>query len=332
MHEAGFAAYEAARKGAALIEMKHKGMIRLAGRDAGRLIGVLLCGDVRSIPVGGERFSPMLNMQGGTMDAVQVLHPEEDVYWLIINEPNRSKIMRHIQRQITGDVQAVDLKDRARLLLLLGPGASAWLEKAPQEGELAANNRILGVECMACCFSRLGTPGYWVVTSEEKTPAMVEALGQMGVVRGDLNCLNTLMLEAGMPAYGRELDDTVNPLETRLRRHVQLHRPGFVGREALVAAGEPRRVMIGLKLEEGGAEGGMAVVKRDKQVGVVTSAGYCPGVQSYAALALVETPYQDAGSRLSVECGDRLIKGHVAALPFELAPDEDDEEGKVAQA
>lgn len=331
MHEAGFAAYEAARRGAALIEMKHKGMIRLAGKDAGRLVAMLLCGDVRSMPVGCERFSPMLNMQGGTMDAVQVLHPEEDVYWLIINEPNREKIMRHICRQMNGDVQAVDLKEWANLLLLLGPQAAECLEKVPQEGELATQNRALGIECMACCFSRLGTPGYWVVTDVSKTEAMVEAFVQHDVVKGDLDCLNTLMLEAGMPAYGRELDDTVNPLETRLRRHVQMHRPGFIGREALVAAGEPRRVMIGLKLEEAGAEGGMAVVKRDKQVGIVTSAGYCPGLRSHAALALVETPYQDVGSRLRVECGDRLITGYVAALPFELVSDEEDEEGKAAQ-
>lgn len=331
MHEAFLTAYQAARKGAALIEMKNKGMIRLFGSDAGKLIATLLCGDVRSIPVGCERFSPMLNMQGGTMDAVQVLHPEEDVYWLIITESNREKIMRHIQRQMSGDVKAVDLKEWARLLLLIGPEASSYLEKVPDDGELATENHILGQGCMACCFSRLGTPGYWVVTGVDKTQDMVDTLLQNGVVLGDLDVLNTLMLEVGMPAYGRELDDTVNPLETRLRRHVHLHRPGFIGREALVAAGEPRRVMIGLKLEEEGALPGMDVVKRDKQVGTVTSAGYCPGVGSYAALALVEAPYQDAGSRLSVECGGRLIRGVVSALPFELLPDEEEEQGEAAE-
>lgn len=328
MHEA----YWAARRGAALIEMKHKGMIRLSGEDAGRLIAALLCGDVRSMPVGCERFSPMLNMQGGTMDAVQVLHPEENVYWLIINEPNRDKIMRHIKRQMAGDVQAVDLKEWAKLLLLIGPEAASYLEKAPAEGELATQNHILGQGCMVCCFSRLGTPGYWVIARAQETDALIGKLLSAGVTIGDIDCLNTLMLEAGMPAYGRELDDTVNPLETRLRRHVQMHRPGFIGREALVAAGEPRRVMIGLKLEEEGVQGGMAVVKRDKQVGVVTSAGYCPGVGSYAALALVETPYQDVGSKLKVECGEKLIQGYVAALPFELLPDEEEtEEGTAAE-
>lgn len=327
MHEAVRTAYEAARRGAALIDMKHKGMIRLSGQDAGRLIATLLCGDVRAIPVGCEQFSPMLNMQGGTMDAVQVLHPEADVYWLIINEINRSKVLRHIQRHLSDDVQAEDLHDQARLLLLLGPDASGLLEKAPLEGELAIPNHIAGIGCMACCFSRLGTRGYWVAAAAGQADALIAALAERGVAVGDLDCLNTLMLEAGMPAYGRELDDTINPLETRLRRHVQLHRPGFVGRDALVAAGEPRRVMIGLKLEEGGAQSGMPVIKRDKQVGVVTSADYCPGIQSHAALALVEMPYQDVGSLLSVECGERLIPGHVATLPFER----EDEQGEAAE-
>ena len=325
-------AYLAARKGAALIEMKHKGMIRLSGEDAGRLLAVLLCGDVRSMPVGCERLSPMLNMKGGTMDAVQVLHPEENVYWLIINECNRDKIMRHLKRQMAGDVQAVDLKEWAKLLLLIGPEASSYLEKVPTEDELTTQNHILDQGCMVCCFSRLGTLGYWVVCGAQETDQMVGRLLAAGVTPGDIDCLNTLMLEAGMPAYGRELDDTVNPLETRLRRHVQMHRPGFIGREALVAAGEPRRVMIGLRLDEEGAQTGMAVVKRDKQVGTVTSAGYCPGAGTFAALALVETPYQDVGSKLKVECGDRLIQGHVAVLPFELLPDEEEtEEGTAAE-
>ena len=43
-----------------------------------------------------------------------------------------------------------------------------------------------------------------------------------------------------------------------------------------------------------------------------------------AALALVETPYQDAGRRLRVETPDGLIGAVVAKLPFEKQEEENE--------
>lgn len=311
MHE-----YESVKTRAGLFAMQHKSMVRLTGADAGKCVERLLCGDVRGLPLGQERFSPMLNLQGGIMDAVQVLHPSPGHYWLIINRSCCDKDLRHIRREAEGDVQVDDLAGRAALLLLLGPAAAGFLGAEPQEGEVILETEVCGVRCMTCRMPRLGVDGFFLICSAQDEERLIAALADEKVPLCAHDCLEVFMLEAGMPTYGREMDDTLNPLETGLKSRVKMDRRGFVGREALVAAGEPRRTLIGLVLEKFGAGCGMPVLHREKHVGHVTSARYCPGLERFAALALVETPYQDEGRKLRVETPDGLIDGVVARLPL----------------
>lgn len=322
MHE-----YDVIQNRAGLFAMRHKNMVRLTGADAGKLVEKLLCGHVVNLPVGQERFSPMLNLQGGIMDAVQVLHPSPERYWLIINQPCREKVLRHIRREAEGDVQVHDLDEQAMLFLLLGPEAASLLGAQPAEGELIVETDVCGVRCMTCRMPRLGVDGFFLVCTASDEMKLIHALAEAGVPLCSPACLDVYMLEAGMPSYGREMDDTLNPLETGLKTRVRQGRPDYVGRDALIAAGVPRRTLIGLLLEHSGAGYGMPLLHREKQVGYITSARWCPGVESHAALALVETPYQDAGRRLRVETPDGLINAVVARLPLE----KEEEEAEVAE-
>lgn len=318
MHE-----YDVVKNRAGLFAMQHKAMVRLTGADAAALVERLLCGDVRRLPVGQERFSPMLNWQGGIMDAVQVLHPSPERYWLILNRACREKDLFHIRREAEGNVEVFDLEGDVSLLLLLGPAAVGFLENEPAEGELIVETDVCGVRCMTCRMPRLGVDGFFLVCAASDEVRLIAALNEADVPLCAPDVLDVFMLEAGMPSYGREMDDTLNPLETGLKSRVMLSRPGFVGREALVAAGEPRRTLIGLVLDQYGAGYNMPLVHRDKYVGYITSARYCPGIGGYAALALIETPYQEVGRRLKVETPDGMIHAVVAKLPLQKQPEEE---------
>lgn len=320
MHE-----YDVIQNRAGLFAMRHKNMVRLTGADAGKLVERLLCGHVVNLPVGQERFSPMLNLQGGIMDAVQVLHPSPERYWLIVNQQCHEKVLRHIRREAEGDVHVYDLEEQVVLFLLLGPAAASLLGNQPVEGELIAETDVCGVRCMVCRMPRLGVDGFFLICEAADEMKLIAALGEQHVPLCSHACLDVYMLEAGMPSYGREMDDTLNPLETGLKTRVRQGRPDFVGRDALIAAGVPRRTLIGLLLEHSGAGYGMPLLHREKQVGYITSARWCPGVESHAALALVETPYQDVGRKLRVETPDGLINAVVAKLPLEKeAPPEEE--------
>ena len=296
-----------------LFKLDDRSLVCLQGANAKRLLKKLLCGDVRALGDGETLFSPMLNLQGGTMDLVFVMPSGEECFWMIVHECSREKDLRHMQKQMEEAVQVQDLNGAYRLYALTGPEAEELLGNAP--AFLKIPIPVLNAEAWLACVA------------ETDVAAFEAHMAQRGAVLHAHIEWDMQMIENGVPAYGRELDDTINPLEAGLGRYVHLERSGFVGREALVAAGEPRRGVIGLEVERYGARHGQNVVHRDKDVGVVTSACYSERLGKHIALALVEKPYQDAGRRLKVECGDELITAYVSALPFPAGEAETDGEG-----
>lgn len=295
-----------------LFRLDDRSLLRLQGEGVFPLLKRLLCGDVRALQNEKMLFSPMLNLQGGTMDVVFVLREPEDCFWMIVHENSREKDLRHIRKHLEANADVQDCAEAYQLYALLGPDAERLMESAPVFFKMQTSQ--MGAESWLACVLR------------EEVETFETDMAQRGVMLHSHSELDMLMMESGVAAYGRELDDTINPLEAGLGRYVRLERSGFVGREALVAAGEPRRGVIGLEVERYGARHGQNVVHRDKDVGMVTSACYSDRLKKHIALALVEKPYQDIGRKLKVECGDELITAHVSALPFKAGEAEQDGE------
>lgn len=317
------AAYDAVRTAAGLIRWTQRSAVRISGAEACACLEKLTCADVRSLRPGCAAYSPMLNLQGGVMDDLFLYNEGENRYCLLINEQNRQKDLRHMQRWLQG-AELEDIHEQLCLYALLGPAAKNLLNHPPAQDRFSQQT-VSGVPCTVLCTDLLGEAGYILLTEAENAQLLQGGLVQAGAAQCDEELLDLLLLEAGLPVYGREMDDTINPLEAGLSRYVRTVRPQYLGREALVAAGEPRRGLKGLRLEEEGAACGMCVIHRDKDVGVVHSTGYSPRLGCWAAVAMLEKPYQDAGRKLRVELPDRLIGAVVEELPLkekEAEPEE----------
>lgn len=120
-----------------------------------------------------------------------------------------------------------------------------------------------------------------------------------------------------MPLYGHEMDDTVTPLETGLGHFVKLDKAEFIGRDALLAAGEPKRARIGLRVTGRGiAREHFPVYHAGKQVGMTTSGTHCPTIGAPVAMALVEAPYQTVGENMQIDIRGKLVDAEIVPLPF----------------
>lgn len=97
-----------------------------------------------------------------------------------------------------------------------------------------------------------GELGYEIYTANEDAPKLWKILREAGEAFGLIPCglgaRDTLRLEAAMPLYGHEMDETVTPLEAGLDFGVKLQKAEFIGKDALVAAGAPQRVRVGLEV------------------------------------------------------------------------------------
>jgi len=161
-----------------------------------------------------------------------------------------------------------------------------------------------------------------IVRAEEATRIWENLLlagREAGFAPAGLGARDTLRMEAGMPLYGHELNETIDPLSAGLSFSCSLKDREFVGADAIRSirqSGPPRR-RIGL-LPEGRrpAREGCAVITDDgREVGVVTSGGPSPTLGVPIAMAMVDAA--DAGHQhYQIDIRGRRSKAAATPLPF----------------
>ena len=120
-----------------------------------------------------------------------------------------------------------------------------------------------------------------------------------------------------MPLYGHEMDETVTPLEAGLDFGVKLDKDEFIGREALVAAGAPKRVRIGLAVTGRGIiREHMDVFVGEEKIGQTTSGTQCPYVGKAIGMAMVDAKYTEVGTAVEVDVRGRRVACEIVPLPF----------------
>src|SRR5690606_28358225 len=125
-----------------------------------------------------------------------------------------------------GDVALHDRSAETALLAVQGPAAAAVL--APLcDCELAglrrfafAEGRVAGVRALVSRTGYTGADGFELYLAAEAGEtlfgSLLEAGRAHGLVPAGLGARDTLRIEAALPLYGNELDDTTSPLEAGL--------------------------------------------------------------------------------------------------------------------
>jgi aminomethyltransferase len=133
-----------------------------------------------------------------------------------------------------------------------------------------------------------------------------------------LGARDTLRLEAGMPLYGHELTDGIDPISAGLSWAVDLGK-AFIGAEPLrvIAQPGPAKKLVGLELEGPRiARQGSPVKSGATVVGEVTSGTFSPTLKRSIAMAYVDASRSTAGEALEVELRGSTAPARVVALPF----------------
>ncbi len=121
-----------------------------------------------------------------------------------------------------------------------------------------------------------------------------------------------------MALYGHEISEEINLLEAGLERFSKLGKSDFLGSQALLQAGAPKRKLVGLEMiERGIARDGYKVCSLDGQeIGYVTSGSPSPFLKKNIALAYVPLDSIAHGTELAVEVRGNLVKAKVVPTPF----------------
>ena len=187
--------------------------------------------------------------------------------------------------------------------------------------------RLLGkLDAVVSRTGYTGEDGFELIVGAGAAASVWDALLESGKPHGIMPCglgaRDTLRLEAGMPLYGHELTDSIDPFSAGVGWAVKLDKGDFVGRDALtVLKRQPRARRIGLALEgKRIARQGSAVLAGDQAIGEVTSGTFSPTLQVSLAMALVEPAAINAPRPLAVDIRGHREPARLVKLPFYKRP------------
>jgi 4-methylaminobutanoate oxidase (formaldehyde-forming) len=298
------AEHRAAREAVAIFDQTSFSKFLLQGRDAEAALQRLCANDV-AVPPGRMVYTGLLNPRGGYESDLTVTRLAADRYFIVTGSAQTTRDADWIRRNIAPEAHAVltDVGSAYAVLSIMGPRARELLARVTKADvsnaafPFATMREIdLGyATVLAGRITYVGELGWELYVPSEFAVAVYEALGEagrdLGLRDAGYYAIDSLRLEKGYRAWGRELTPDVTPWEAGLGFAVKLDKPGFIGREALVAAkAQPlarRVVALALDDPEPIAWGGELVVRDGRPAGEVTSAAYGHTLGRTVCLALV---------------------------------------------
>lgn len=325
--------HRAVRQRAGLFDICHMGEIEVRGEEALPFLRRVLTNDPALLSLGQAQYSLLCNREGGVLDDLIVYRTGEKRYLLVVNAANSDKDYRWLKDHRQEGMTVENLSDRTGLLALQGPRAEAILQKLTEIAlpTLAyyhcAEGRVAGLEALVARTGYTGEDGFEIVVSSEHAVELWEALMEAGREEGlspvGLGARDTLRLEAAMPLYGHELDETTNPLEAGLGRFVNWDKGDFIGREALLRVKEEgvRRKLIGFEMVGRGIpRSDYQIAHQGQVVGRVTSGSYAPTLEAAIGMGYVPPKLARPGTEIEVLIRGRPVRAEVVRRPFYRRP------------
>ncbi len=323
----------AVRERAGLFDVSHMGQIHLSGPRANEALETLVTCEVASLGIDRARYGLILNEAGGCVDDVMLTRLASDELFLCVNAANLAKAHAWIESHVGPDVVVDDRSRDTALLALQGPSAASVLARlGPDVADLPKRFRVAqlelaGSKVLVSATGYTGGPGFELYLSGNDAEALFEAILETGagdgVLPAGLGARDTLRLEAALPLYGHELDDTTSPFEAGLDRFVKPLDRGFIGAAALsIAPDDPtRRCLVGFEMTGRGIARADYEIIHDKSViGRVTSGAPSPTLGKSIGLGYVPRAQSAVGQRLSIRIRSKDVAATVVERPFLRTP------------
>ena len=321
----------------------------MVGPDAEAALQWLCTADIGG-EIGRAVYTGMLNERGTYESDVTVTRTGAQEFLIVSSAATTERDKDHIRSQIRvrwpagANATLVDVTSAYAVFGVMGP-RSRDLLAALTDADLADEAFPFGTSkeiplgyatVRATRITYVGELGWELYVPAEFAVGVYEDLmavgAQFGVGRGGYYAIDSLRLEKGYRAFGRELTPSENPVEAGLLFACKLKTDiAFLGREALekavleARAGGPRKKMVGFKVEDSDAMlwGGELILRDGAVAGQVTAAawgettGACVGLAYLrgAEGTVIDAAWVNAGS-YQVNVGGTLYPIAVSLKPL----------------
>jgi aminomethyltransferase len=319
----------AVRGNAGLFDISHMGQFIASGPRAGAWLNRLLTNDIQRLSPGHGHYTFLLNENGGVIDDLIVYHLRDEEFLLIVNAAKVEEDFAWMKGRL--EAEGIEFTNRSAQyagLALQGPKAPRLFDELfgisrPGRNEVRQVTRD-GVTFVIACTGYTGEEGYEFFFPATEAAAQWKRILERGAEAGikpcGLGARDTLRLEMCYPLNGSDLSPSHTPLEAGLSIFVDLNKPEFVGREALIEQREkgiPLR-LAPIKMTEKGPppRAHYPVLKDGRQVAELSSGTLSPSLGFGIGMAYLPANLAWIGEELEIEIRGRRFRATVERKPF----------------
>lgn len=326
--------HNATRTAVGLFDVSHMGRIRFEGPAAESFLDRIVSRRVAGMQPGQIRYALVTNEAGGILDDVLVYHllhsRGANYYELVVNASNRTKIVDWLHAHRGGaEVEIHDTTTETAMIAVQGPRAIEIVRPLSSVDPSSlgyyhgTESEIAGAGGLLSRTGYTGEDGCELIVPAEAALSLWEALDAaaqaVGGTAAGLGARDTLRLEAGMPLYGHELGEDVDPFQAGLGYAVNLKDRTFPGRDVLSKLKSDATRPVRVAWELGGKRvprEGYSVLMGGETIGRVTSGTFSPTLSKPIAMGYVSPSHAAIGTEVIVDIRGSLESARTVELPF----------------
>ena len=341
--------HQAVRNNVGVFDISHMGQFIVEGANARDWLNSMLTNNIYKLEVGMGQYTFLLNDRGGIIDDLIVYRIDEQEYLLVVNAACADKdfawLQQHLKEGRSPDHPGGNWKAAAPCILtsrsanfgavaIQGPQTMALFHALfGKEIEQPARNHIIDVpfDTTTASVARTGYTGedgievFFPANGAVKFwSAVLEQGKTLGIKPCGLGARDTLRLEMCYPLNGSDLSPERNPIEAGLGFFVELAKPEFVGRDALVKTKEfgPREKLVPFRMKEKGPppRPHYAVFRNGERIGEVTSGTLSPSLNWGIGMAYVSSAHAKIGAEIDIEIRAQKFPATVEKKPLYRKP------------
>jgi folate-binding protein YgfZ len=314
--------WRAARESVALFDTNWHAITTLTGPDRVRYLNAIVTNNVVALTDGQGILALLLNPQGRILAEFEV-YASKDKLTLLSHASVRDRTNATLDKYIImDDVEMEDATDRLGTIAVEGPRAASVISQATgveleHLPEFASREvKINWVSCRLIRRSHFGNTGAEILAQREHLGVLWRALhGSVQTLDGlaiGMEALNALRLEAGVPWFPLDFNDSVIPHEAALEStHVSFSKGCYTGQEIVervrsrghvnrqrvrLSFSTPKLPVEGTKLRVAGSE-----------AGYVTSAAFSPAAGTAIGMGYLRREHASGGNVVEFDGGTATV-------------------------
>lgn len=317
------------RTNAGLFDVSHMGEFFVSGPQAQEFLDYYTPNNVKKLVPGKIHYTNLLTPGGTIVDDLLIYRIEEEKFLLVVNALNIEKDFAYLKSSLKHDAVLENKSDEYAQVALQGRHAVKIIEKMTEKdlSEMKMFTffywHLNGSEMIISRTGYTGEDGFEIYMPAGIAVKVWNTLLDLGreysVCPCGLGARDSLRLEAGLPLYGNDIDDTTTPIEADLSWIVKFKKGDFIAKDLLKSQSKEgtRRILTGIQvLDKAIPRQGYKIFSDEKEIGIITSGTKSPYTNKSIAMGYILPELNNLDREIQVQVRNKFADAKIVTKTF----------------